>query len=281
MMRHTIDRARHVVPKHHLLTIINENHFAYAEPDLRDQPPENIIMQPCLRETGPGILLPLLHVYERDPEAVVCLFPSDHFIWEEARFMQHVQTAYDFAAANRDLIVLLGIQPDRCESGYGWIETGHQLFNAPGKSIRRVQCFWEKPDDETTELFYNKGYLWNTLTLIGSVKKFLDLFRCYAPELFDPFLEIWQVLGSRHEQDIVRSIYTMLPSVNFSQSILERSAQHQSVITVQNVYWSDWGDQSRVIHDLQRFGYLERLPRHLQLPQSISLVAQPRQIVST
>src|SRR5687767_9752363 len=78
-----------------ILTIIGRHHLGYAEVrrQLFSRPKQNIIVQPANKETGPGILLPLMHIYKRSPEAIVAVFPSDHFIWEEDRFMNHVQLA--------------------------------------------------------------------------------------------------------------------------------------------------------------------------------------------
>jgi mannose-1-phosphate guanylyltransferase len=68
MLRHTLARAERLIPPEHLLTIITQRHLPYAREELYDRPPETTLVQPCNRETGPGILLPLLHVHLRDPE---------------------------------------------------------------------------------------------------------------------------------------------------------------------------------------------------------------------
>src|ERR1041385_844288 len=99
MLRHTVDRVQWLLPRERLLTIINCHHLKYAEEHLSDQLPQNIIVQPYCRETAAGILLPLLHIVHRDPEAVVGLFPSDHFIVEERSFMEFVSRAFEFARA--------------------------------------------------------------------------------------------------------------------------------------------------------------------------------------
>src|SRR5262245_7386775 len=98
LLRHTLARAERLIPPERLLTIITQRHLPYAREELHDRPPETTLVQPCNRETGPGILLPLLHVHRRDPEAVVVLLPADHFIREEARFMAAIACAAAYAS---------------------------------------------------------------------------------------------------------------------------------------------------------------------------------------
>src|SRR5262245_39226284 len=128
MLRHTVDRAKMLMPEDRLLTVVNHSHLKYVEEQLYDQPMENIIVQPLSRETGPGILLPLLHIAHRDPEAVVAVFPSDHFILDEQRFAELVRLAYGFALSRPHLPVVLGIDPKYPEPGYGWIEKGYEIL---------------------------------------------------------------------------------------------------------------------------------------------------------
>jgi mannose-1-phosphate guanylyltransferase len=83
MLRRTIRRAERIISPERLLTVVINPHLPYVKQQLCDRPSETIIVQPCNRETAPGILLPLLHVYQRDPQAIVAILPSDHFILEE------------------------------------------------------------------------------------------------------------------------------------------------------------------------------------------------------
>lgn len=255
MLRHTIDRAERVIPRNKLMTVVNRHHLPYAADDLSDRPSHTIVIQPSNRETAPGILLPLLHIYHRDPEATVALFPSDHFIREEDRFMDHVRSAFAFSQQYHGFLIALGLEPDRLEAGYGWIEKGETLGFHHEKELRLVHRFWEKPSIEVMRGLYDRGCLWNTLTLVGKAFLFLNLFQLFAPEVYRPMLRIREALGTSHEQDVVEDAFTSIPAVNFSQSILERCPQHLGVIPVSGVYWSDWGDEHRILSDLSKFGY--------------------------
>jgi mannose-1-phosphate guanylyltransferase len=253
MLSHTLRRAERLIPRDHLLVIITDPHLCYAREALHGHSPDMLIVQPCNRETGPGILLPLLHIYRRDPEAVVVLFPSDHFIREEGRFMAAVQQAVDFVNRHPVYPVLLGVEPTGPEVEYGWIEPGKVLWHRQDEAIYQVRRFWEKPTRERAADLYLWGYLWNTMVLVARAKVLLELFRELTPALMDAFDPIARDLGSPREAAALRTAYAKLPAVNFSRAILARCPHRLGVLRVQGVYWSDWGDAARIQADRIRF----------------------------
>lgn len=252
MLRHTIDRAERVVAPHRLLIVVNHPHLPYAQEELGDRPSETVIIQPCNRETVAGILLPLLHVHHRDPGAVVCIFPSDHFVIEEDRFLDYVKSAA-LVAGCRGLHVLLGADSDRPEAGYGWIEVGEKIGMQGSEELYQVRRFLEKPNGYVAEALYVMRCLWNTLVLVGRADTLLELFQELAPEVFGPFQRIRAALGSALEEEAAREVYAKLPTLNFSRAVLERSPQHLGVLRMKGVYWSDWGEEERIQSDLARF----------------------------
>jgi mannose-1-phosphate guanylyltransferase len=253
MLYHTLRRAERLIPPDRLLVIITEPHLRYAQEELQDRALERLIVQPCNRETGPGILLPLLHAQRRDPEAVVVLLPSDHFIHEEGRFMAAVGQAAAFAGECPAYPVLLGVEPTGPEVEYGWIEAGEVLGHRQAAAVYRVRRFREKPTLEQAADLYLRGYLWNTMVLVARATVLLDLFQELTPELMDAFDPIAQALGSPCEAEALRMAYAKLPTVNFSQAILARCPHRLGVLRVQGVYWSDWGDPERIRRDRARF----------------------------
>ncbi len=254
MLRHTIDRAERVIAPQRLLTIVNYQHLPYAREQLRDRPSGTVIVQPCNRETVPGLLLPLLHVYHRDPDATVAVFPSDHFVLKDERFVACVEDAAAFVAQSPGLLVLVGVDPDRPEAEYGWIEPGEKIRSQQGEQLYHVKRFVEKPDIPTAETLYLKGCLWNTLVLVGRTETLLELAQALTPEVFRAFERVRTVLGSPQEENTVADVYATLPTLNFSRAILERSAPRLRVLRCKGVYWSDWGDEERIRLDLSRFG---------------------------
>jgi len=113
MLEHTFHRAEKLIKTERLFTVVNRYHLNHRDvrQQLLSRAPGTVVLQPANKETGPGILLPLMHVYKNYPGATVAVFPSDHFIVEEDLFMDHVELALSAVERNPSSLVLLGIQP--------------------------------------------------------------------------------------------------------------------------------------------------------------------------
>ncbi|MEJ2279837.1 MAG: sugar phosphate nucleotidyltransferase [Candidatus Lokiarchaeota archaeon] len=210
------------------------------------------ITQPCARETSAGILLPMLKINRIDPEAIVTIFPSYHFINEENYFMDYVLEANLFVVNNPGSIVMLGVKPDRIESGYGWIEPGIRVLYHGEKIIRGVKRFWEKPSPEKAETLWHKGSLWNTFVLIGRSTTFIKNIKVCVPAVFNAFEPIRKEIGTSREKITIEKSFRFIPALNFSRFVLEMIPEQLRVMEVSDVYWSDWGDEKRIRNDLEK-----------------------------
>ncbi len=113
MLAHTVARALQAIPREHIIVTINSDHLVYAKHDIEQLDMRNVTIQPSNRETSASILLPLLHVIRRDPDARVVILPSDHFILEEHRFMDHVAAGDAFVERHPKYLLLLGVELDQ------------------------------------------------------------------------------------------------------------------------------------------------------------------------
>jgi len=255
MLCRTIDRAQMVIPDERIVTIITKHHVSYADKDLYARPRNTVVIQPEGRETGPAILLPLLHILRLDPQAQVAIFPSDHFVEQEERFMEYVDSAFGFTAVLPGFITLLGIPAHGIQDGYGWIEPGEVLGSRYGTELFKVKRFIEKPAVTAAARIYYENYLCNTFTMIGHISTFLTLARFMMPEVYYPMKRIAKALGTSQENRVIEEVYNSVPPINFSKAVLEQSVEYLSVIPVRDVYWNDWGEESRVRSDLTKLGY--------------------------
>ena len=112
MLEHTFRRTEKLIPAERILTIVGRHHLDHSEVQrqLSSRPARTIIVQPDNKDTCPGILLPLMHLHKHAPEAIVAVFPSDHFILEENRFMEHVALAAQAVTHDPSRIVLLAME---------------------------------------------------------------------------------------------------------------------------------------------------------------------------
>lgn len=247
MLRHTIDRISPLFSADHLVTTINARHLSWAFDDLHDRSPKTVVIQPFNRETAPAILLSLLHVHHVDPDAVVALFPADHFVLQEDRYRSFVSRAMGFVSEHRDQIVTMGMAPKSLQYGYGWIEKGPKMFS---EGIWSVKKFWEKPGPFVTQYLHDNNCLWNTMVLVGTSTSFLQLFEEHVNNMYTSSLRILPSLGTTRESDVTEEVFKTIRPVNFSRTILEKIPERLCVLQMNNVYWSDWGDESRIRTDI-------------------------------
>lgn len=254
MLEHTLARVERLIPRERILIVVSTDHRSEVTAQLAHWPRENVIFQPLNRDTTPGILLPLAHVSHREPFATVAIFPSDHFILNEARFLTSVRTAveetYHFP---RDLM-LLGMTPGGIDEGYGWIEPQEQ---EAGRQTRAVRQFWEKPSPLQAHALLRRGALWNTFVCVVRANTLWEMTRQAAPDLYTAFMTIRRALLAPHAAFITERIYQTLRSVNFSVEVCTPLATRLRVLPVPDVGWSDWGSVERICESLQQLGKLD------------------------
>jgi mannose-1-phosphate guanylyltransferase len=125
-----------------------------------------------------------------------------------------------------------------------------------------VQSFIEKPDSSRVQELLKSGALWNTFILIAKAEYIWHLGCKYLPEIMPLFGMLADAIGSPTEEEILESIYSRMPPINFSSDFLQRIPEHIAVMTLQGVLWSDWGRLARIVHSL---GSIHKQPTFSQI----------------
>jgi mannose-1-phosphate guanylyltransferase len=266
MLEHTFDRAERLIPAERLFTVANQNHLDYLEArrQLARRPQGTVIIQPKNKETGPGILLGLMHVVKNYPDSTVAIFPSDHFVVQEDLFMAYVALAFQVVESNSSSLMMLGIVPDGPEPEYGYIlPDGDADDLALPLRAHDVKVFIEKPGPKVAREMILEGGLWNTMVMVFNTRVILDLARRLAPELYNSFQPVLKAIGTPKEKTVMEEVYRKIKPRNFSTGLLEAVSLLRpsciSVLPVSGVFWSDWGSEYRIVSALKRTGYLGRL----------------------
>jgi mannose-1-phosphate guanylyltransferase len=252
MLEHTFDRAERLIPQKRILTIVAQHHLRHREVrrQLAQRANQNVIVQPDNKETGPGIFLPLMHLYKRSPEAIVAVFPSDHFILEEERFMDHVELAARAISHDPSSIALLAIEADAPEVEYGYIVPRSEPNQISLWSTRGAARFVEKPNPALAQEIVKAGGLWNTMIMVFKVRRLLGMLDTLYPIIYRQFARIFDAIGTSAEMETVEAVYQMLEPMNFSKGFLDKVADVYpdaiSVLPVLQVFWSDLGSPRRI-----------------------------------
>ena len=254
MLRHTLDRVEKIIPSKQLQIVVARKHRKYLPEILKEREKKAVLFTPENRESAASIYLALSHIYVRDPEAVIVLFPSDHFIGEEERFLHYVELAISFNEEHPDYVVLLGIKPTEANPDYGWIEPSINFLNYKGNRFYRVVSFNEKPDVEGAQRYLNKGWLWNSLVLAAKCETLVKMYRQHLESIYDAFKKANTTYGTDSEESFIADAFAEIPSKNFSKSLLEEIPHSLFVLRVEGILWSDWGTKEQVVKDLDNFG---------------------------
>jgi mannose-1-phosphate guanylyltransferase len=193
------------------------------------------------------LFLALTHVAAHDPDAIVVIYPSDHFVYPEGVFLDVIGNAVRCAQRNVKYPVLLGVQPSGPEPDYGWIVPSVGEPDAP----RRVEAFLEKPPKSIAEEALAKGGLWNTLVIASRLDAIWSLGRECVPEIMPAFERFRGALKAGLGDPVLEEIYGSLPARDLSSHLLQRSSDRLTVLEMNEVWWSDWGRPERILETLQ------------------------------
>lgn len=252
MFQHTLDRAARLTPPDRIVTVVAHRHRQEALAQWGDRRGGTILFQPANRDTAAGLFLPLTYIRARAPQATVVLYPSDHFVYPENRFLDAVERAVQIAELPADRIALLGVAPDRLELDYGWIQSGHPLENQNGETVRTVRSFLEKPTAAQADAALRAGALWNTLVLAAKVDVLWKLGWQCLPDMMRHFEQLGQAIGGPEETHVLQAIYRDLPMHNLSSDLLQRVPDRLAVVELTGALWSDWGRPERIAETLRR-----------------------------
>lgn len=254
LFQHTLDRVDRLTAADHKVIVVGRSHALEAWPQLGRRPSGTVILQPTNRDTVAGIFLPLTYIKARDAQATVVIYPSDHFVYPEHRFLDSVRRAIWTAEWLPDRLVLLGVSPDRLELDYGWIQPGEQLDRSPNYQIQAVRAFLEKPTAAEADAALAAGALWNTLVVVAKVETLWETgWQCF-PDLMPAFERLRGMIGTSHETKTLATIYEHMPAHNFSSELLQRIPEQLAVVEMTGVLWSDWGKPERIANSLRRIG---------------------------
>jgi mannose-1-phosphate guanylyltransferase/mannose-6-phosphate isomerase len=202
--------------------------------------PQAIVLEPMGRNTAPAAAVAALILVERSPSTLMLLAASDHVIDDVQGFVHAVRLAARAAAQRR--LVSIGVKPTRAETGYGYINRGTELAEAPGAfAVRR---FVEKPNQATAQDFVASGqYLWNASIFLFQPQTYLEELEKHAPEVLASARKA--LAKSRRDLDFLRldrEEFSRCPSISIDYAVMERT--DQAAVVPADIGWSDVGSWS-------------------------------------
>ncbi|MDQ3334826.1 MAG: sugar phosphate nucleotidyltransferase [Myxococcota bacterium] len=243
MMQHTLERLNKLTPPSHTMTVIGTHHGDFAYPQLVGKS-DHVLRQPSARDTGLALYVALAMIKRWNPNAIVTISPTDHYVAPSAKYVDRVRVAQGVASRMRDRVVILGVQPTESDPELGYLSLGERLTEVP--EVRRLVGFVEKPSVSMCHDLRERGALWNTMVACGTVDALWELGRQAEPQLLDILDSLVPLVGTTDEDDALQYVYRAYLPVSFSRDILERAPDRLCALELEGVEWSDWGKPERI-----------------------------------
>lgn len=245
LLGQTRERLRPVFSDDRILFVVTKNHDSFYSTELADVDRSRVLEQPANRGTGVAIIAALLQVWNQEPDAIVGLFPSDHYYSDDEAFAETVQRGIEVSAKHNESIVLVGAKPQWPEVEYGWIEPGAAVGNGGDKPVFGVNRFCEKPPLTEAHELMKQGGMWNTFVTIGHAAAFLEL-------LSTRVLTAVKVISDALAAGDLDMVYHEMDTIDFSKDVLSLDPSNLLVVEDSMSGWVDLGNPQRVIETLDR-----------------------------
>jgi len=279
LLQATFARLEPLMPPDAVYVITAGRYMEDTGEQLPSLPSSNILKEPQGRGSAPAIGLAALHLWHRDPEAVMACLPADHFIADPERFRQVLSAAEQVAREGH--LVTLGIRPDHPQTGYGYIEVGDKLTEVGEFDVHGVRRFTEKPDGRKAREFVQGGrHFWNSGMFVWKASTILEEIEKHLPRLHQCLSEVGCVLGTEAEETVLERTWPEVEKETIDFGVMEK-ADDVMVIPVE-MGWSDIGSWAS-LEDLlpaDEDGNVV-VGNHLGLSTRNSIVHSPRRLVAT
>ncbi len=246
LIQKTFSRLSKLIPAENILILTNERYNDLVLEQLPMVKQEQVLLEPAMRNTAPCILYASLKIQKQNPDAVMVVAPSDHWIEDENEFSRNLQHCFDFCQKENALMTL-GIQPTFPNTGFGYIEFDKNDTNP----IKKVNQFREKPDYETAKSFLQAGnFLWNGGIFIWSVKAITEAFEKFQPQMNTLFQKGVESYNTINEKYFIDQNYANAENVSIDYAIMEKA---KNVYVLPATFdWNDLGTWGQLHEKLDK-----------------------------
>jgi mannose-1-phosphate guanylyltransferase len=249
LIQQTYERFLEIIPAENIWVVTNTQYTDLVREQLPNLTESNILPEPVGRNTAPCVAYAAFRIHQVNPKARMVVAASDHLIMNPDRFRKDILLALT-ATKTEDIIMTLGIQPSRPDTGYGYI----QYLDSPetsGSGYHKVKTFTEKPTREIALSFIQSGdFLWNSGIFIFSVKTILKAFEKFMPELHELFVGIRKQLNTPEEAPAIKSVYDRCKNISIDNGIMELA---ENVFVIPGHFgWSDLGTWVSLYQEYQK-----------------------------
>jgi len=239
LIQETFDRFAEFIPAQNIYIVTNDAYKDLVQDQLPLITEDQILCEPVGRNTAPCVAYAAYKIFKKNPKATFVVAPADHLIQKEDIFREAVQLGLK-TCEEQDIIMTLGIQPTRPDTGYGYIQF---VDDAEQKGYYRVNTFTEKPKLEIAKAFLESGdYVWNGGLFVFSWDTIKTAFTAYLPDMDETFSAIHDHYYTEGEEEAIRNAYSSCQNISIDYGIMEKADKDNKVYVIPGDFgWSDLG----------------------------------------
>ncbi len=254
LLQLTVERFKGSVPMSNVWIVTSVHYLDMVRRQLPTVPVEQILLEPCMRNTAPCIAYVTWKIYKKYPDANIVVSPADHIVIDTSEFSNVIRKGLDFVRTDNNILTL-GMMPTRPETGYGYIKSTEKFFGQPIK----VDKFKEKPDLQTAQRYVSEGnYYWNAGIFFWNISTLMTAMRLNAPDLADIFDRLSPYFYTQQEQEMVNEMFPQCRSISVDYAIMEKA--DNAYVLPASFGWSDlgtWGSlHQQLSHDERNNAYV-------------------------
>ena len=235
LIQKTFSRLAKLIPAENILILTNEKYNDLVLEQLPMVTQKQVLLEPAMRNTAPCILYASLKIQKQNPDALMVVAPSDHWIEDENAFAINLQQCFDFCKKENALMTL-GIQPTFPNTGFGYIE----FDKTDDNPIKKVSQFREKPDYETAKSFLEQGnFLWNGGIFIWSAKSIAEAFEKFQPQMNALFQKGFESYNTENEKQFINDNYALAENISIDYAVMEKA--NNVYVLPATFDWNDLG----------------------------------------
>jgi len=206
-------------------------------------PPQNFIIEPQTRDVAAAIGLSMVHLkhkgFETKPTAILW---SDHIMTKPANFRAVLKFANQYITKHPDKFFFIGQVPRFASENLGWIKIGHQINKQANFSLHSFKSWHYRPPKKLAKQYFQDGqHVWNLGYFVVTPQLVLDHYQKLAPEFYQHLMAIYQAIGTKDYDQVLRQHYTQLEKASFDNLILEKVKPSQAVVAKVKLGWADIG----------------------------------------
>jgi mannose-1-phosphate guanylyltransferase len=244
MLQNTVQRLLTMVPEKNIFVISNQVQYDGIVQQLPILPMENLLTEPRSKNTAACIGLGAVLLQQREADEVMVVLPADHLIGDDEIFCETLLNAGKIAA-EKEVLITIGIQPTYPATGYGYIQYSHEKISAGPATAYRVKTFAEKPNLETAKSFLDSGdFLWNSGIFVWRLPVIMAQLEEHLPHHYDGLREISRALGTPEQSATIDRVYQQIKSISIDYGVMEKA---KNVVVLRGQFrWNDLGSWDEV-----------------------------------